>query len=92
MRTKFNLVGTTFNYNDRAPKCSVWSKESKHIEWVDKGGEATFYIDNTINNAFTDKREGAKYLWLIESKYIKPNFYTPYIVNSESNELLQQLI
>ena len=25
-------------------------------------------------------------------KFIKPNYYTPYIVNSESKELLQQLI
>jgi hypothetical protein len=25
-------------------------------------------------------------------KYIKPNFYTPYVVNSETKEKLQQLI
>ena len=35
---KFNLVGNTFNYED-APRCSVWGKESKHIEWVEEGGE-----------------------------------------------------
>ena len=28
---KFNLVGNTFNYED-APRCSVWGKESKHID------------------------------------------------------------
>lgn len=26
------------------------------------------------------------------NKYIKPNFYTPYVVNSETKEKLQQLI
>ena len=45
---KFNLVGNTFNYTD-APRCSVWGKESKHTEWVNEGGEGTFYIDNAIS-------------------------------------------
>ena len=26
------------------------------------------------------------------NKFIKPNFYTPYVVNSETKEILQQLI
>ena len=37
-RHKFNLVGNTFNYDD-APRCSVWGKESEHIEWVEEGGK-----------------------------------------------------
>lgn len=44
---KFNLVGNTFNYSD-APRCSVWGKESKFTEWVDEGGDGTFYIDAAI--------------------------------------------
>ena len=52
-RHKFNLVGDTFNYSD-APRCSVWSKESKHTEWVDEGGDGTFYIDGAIGMAFDD--------------------------------------
>ena len=40
---KFNLVGNTFNYSD-APRCSVWGKESKFTEWVDEGGDGTFYM------------------------------------------------
>ena len=82
-RDKFNLVGTTFNYNDGAPKCSVWSKKSKHIEWVDDGGRGTFYIDTTINQAFNDNRKGLKYLWLLESKYITPKLVESIISNRE---------
>ena len=54
---KFNLVGNTFNYAD-APRCSVWGKESQHIEWVEEGGEGTFYIDNAIGMAFQDDISG----------------------------------
>ena len=46
-RHKFNLVGNTFNYSD-APRCSVWGKESKFTEWVDDGGDGTFYVDSSI--------------------------------------------
>ena len=67
----FNLVGNTFNYAD-APRCSVWGKESKHIEWVDEGGEATFYVDNAIGLAFEDDRPGPKYAWILESAAILP--------------------
>ena len=68
---KFNLVGNTFNYTD-APRCSVWGKESKHIEWVDEGGEATFYVDNAIGLAFKDDMPGPKYAWILESAAILP--------------------
>ncbi len=63
---KFNLVGNTFNYTD-APRCSVWGKESKHIEWVEEGGEGTFYVDSAIGEAFRDDRAGPKYAWILES-------------------------
>ena len=70
-RNKFNLVGNTFNYED-APRCSVWGKESKHIEWVEEGGQGTFYIDSAIGIAFDDNVEGPKYAWILESAAILP--------------------
>lgn len=73
MRNKFNLVGDTFTHLTGGNKgYSVHGKESKYIEWVKDGGEATFYLDNTINYGIRDQRVGIKYLWLLESKYIKP--------------------
>ena len=69
---KFNLVGNTFNYAD-APRCSVWGKESKHIEWVEEGCEGTFFIDNAIGLAFdNDDIKGPKYAWILESAAILP--------------------
>ena len=69
---KFNLVGNTFNYED-APRCSVWGKESKHIEWVEEGGEGTFFIDNAIGLAFDNEDiKGPKYAWILESAAILP--------------------
>ena len=47
VKHKFNLVGNTFNYSD-APRCSVWGKKSKFTEWVDEGGDGTFYVDSAI--------------------------------------------
>jgi hypothetical protein len=71
--SQFNLVGDTFTHLTGGNKgYSVHGKESKYIEWVKDGGEATFYIDNTINEGVHDDRKGTKYLWLLESKYIKP--------------------
>ena len=70
-RHKFNLVGDTFNYSD-APRCSVWSKESKHTKWVDEGGDGTFYIDNAIGVAFNDDVKDSKYAWILESAAILP--------------------
>ena len=68
---KFNLVGNTFNYID-APKCSVAGKISKFTEWVNVGGDGTFYIDSTIGLAFDDSRPGPKYAWILESAAILP--------------------
>ena len=70
-RHKFNLVGNTFNYED-APKCSVWGKESKFTEWVDVGGEGTFYIDGAIGYGLQDEVKGPKYAWILESAAIIP--------------------
>ena len=71
--SQFNLVGDTFTHLTGGNKgYSVHGKESKYIEWVKDGGDATFYIDNTINEGVHDDRKGTKYLWLLESKYIKP--------------------
>ena len=68
---KFNLVGNTFNY-ENAPKCSVWGKTSKFTEWVDEGGDGTFYVDSAIGLAFDDPRPGPKYAWILESAAILP--------------------
>lgn len=68
---KFNLVGNTFNYID-APRCSVSGKSSKLTEWVDDGGDGTFYIDSAIGLAFDDNRSGPKYAWILESAAILP--------------------
>jgi hypothetical protein len=71
MKKKFNLVGNTFTHLTNGNKgYSVHGKESKYIEWVQDGGDGTFYIDDTINNGINDGREGPKYLWLLESKFI----------------------
>ena len=78
-RLKYNLVGNTFTHLTGGNKgYSVHGKESKYMEWVNDHplAEGTFYIDNTINDGVTDGRKGPKYLWLLESKYIKPNLQT----------------
>ena len=45
-----------------------------------------------INEACNGNNLDEKQKDNLMKKFIKPNFYTPYIVNSESKELLQQLI
>ncbi len=84
MKKKFNLVGNTFTHLTGGNKgYSVHGKESKYIEWVQSGGDGTFYIDNTINEGVTDGRPGPKYLWLLESKFIKPGLVESIIANRE---------
>ena len=85
-RVKYNLVGNTFTHlTDGNKGYSVHGKESKHLEWVNDNpfAEGTFYIDNTINEGVTDGRKGPKYLWLLESKYIKPNLVESIIANKQ---------
>ena len=74
MKTKFNLVGNSFTHLSGGNKgYSVHGKESKHVEWVFDGtGKATFYVDNTLEQAFIDEVDGPKYGWLLESKYVTP--------------------
>jgi len=84
MKKKFNLVGNTFTHLTNGNKgYSVHGKESKYIEWVQDGGEGTFYIDDTINVGINDKNVGPKYLWLLESKFIKPGLVENIIQNRE---------
>jgi hypothetical protein len=84
MKKKFNLVGNTFTHLTGGNKgYSVHGKESKYIEWVQTGGDGTFYIDNTINEGVNDGRPGPKYLWLLESKFIKPGLVESIIANRE---------
>ena len=84
MKRKLNLVGNTFTHLTNGNKgYSVHGKESEYIEWVTDGGDATFYIDNTINDGISDKRTGPKYLWLLESKYIKQGLVESIIDNQQ---------
>ena len=84
MKRKLNLVGNTFTHLTNGNKgYSVHGKESKYIEWVTDGGDATFYIDNTINDGISDGRKGPKYLWLLESKYIKQGLVESIIANQQ---------
>ena len=84
MKKKFNLVGNTFTHLTNGNKgYSVHGKESKYIEWVQENGEGTFYIDDTINVGINDKRSGPKYLWLLESKYIKHGLVESIIENRD---------
>jgi hypothetical protein len=64
---------------------SVHGKESKYIKWVKDNplAEGTFYIDNTINDGISDGRKGPKYLWLLESKHIKPGLVESIIDNKQ---------
>lgn len=93
MRKKFNLVGDTFTHLTGGNKgYSVHGKVSKYIEWVNEGGDATFYIDNTINQGIQDDRIGLKYLWLLESKFIKPGLVESIIENRELVENTYDII
>lgn len=93
MKAKFNLVGNTFTHLTGGNKgYSVHGKISKYIEWVKNGGESTFYIDDTINVGINDHREGPKYLWLLESKFIKPGLVESIIQNREVIEKTYELI
>ena len=83
-RVKYNLVGDTFTHLTNGNKgYSVHGKESKYLEWSNDNpfAQGTFYIDNTINNGINDGRKGPKYLWLLESKYIKQGLVESIIAN-----------
>ena len=100
MKKKFNLVGDTFTHLTNGNKgYSVHGKESKYIKWVTENdgfdsepAEDTFYIDNTINTGIQDGRTGLKYLWLLESKYIKPGLVESIIANREVVEQTYDII
>jgi len=74
MKHKINLVGNSFTHLTGGNKgYSVHGKESKYVEWVfDLSADETVYVDQNINQAFTDKVEGTKYGWLLESKFVVP--------------------
>ena len=85
-RVKYNLVGNTFTHLTNGNKgYSVHGKEAKNLEWVNDNplAEGTFYIDNTINDGINDGRKGPKYLWLLESKYIKQGLVESIIANRQ---------
>lgn len=82
---RFNLVGNTFTHLSGGNKgYSVHGKVSKHIEWVKEGGAANFYIDRTLAEAKVDNREGLKYGWLLESKYITPQIVDNVKIHTDS--------
>jgi len=93
MKKKFNLVGNTFTHLTNGNKgYSVHGKESKYIEWVQGGEDGTFYIDDTIDTGINDERSGLKYLWLLESKFIKPGMVESIIENRELVENTYEVI
>lgn len=93
MQKKYNLVGNTFTHLTGGNKgYSVHGKVSKYIQWVNDGGEGTFYIDDTINIGIQDERDGPKYLWLLESKFIKPGLVESIIENKDLVEDSYDLI
>jgi hypothetical protein len=75
MKHKINLVGDSFTHLTGGNKgYSVHGKESKYIKWVfDFSANETVYVDQNIGQAFTDKIEGIKYAWLLESKFVTPD-------------------
>ena len=74
MKYKINLVGNSFTHLTGGNKgYSVHGKESKFVEWVfDLSADETVYVDQNINQAFTDGLDGVKYGWLLESKFVVP--------------------
>jgi len=74
MKYKINLVGNSFTHLTGGNKgYSVHGKESKFVEWVfDLSADETVYVDQNINQAFTDGLDGIKYGWLLESKFVVP--------------------
>jgi len=74
MKKKFNLIGNTFTHLTNGNKgYSVHGKESKHIEWVQQGGEATFYIDDTINVGISDEFDVSEDIYYNKLDAIKDN-------------------
>ena len=53
------------------------------MEWVTNGGDATFYIDNTINDGIRDNRKGPSIFGFLESKYIRPSLVESVIENQK---------
>ena len=81
-KKKYNLVGNQFTHTTNGNRgYSVHGKESKYIEWVKDGGDDTFYLETSIKRGITEKRDGFKYLWLLESKSIKPKIVESIIKN-----------
>lgn len=74
MKHKINLIGNSFTHLTGGNKgYSVHGKESKFVEWIfDLSADETVYVDQYINQAFTDGLNGIKYGWLLESKFVVP--------------------
>lgn len=71
-RLRINLVGSTFSHitNDHYGY-SVHGKVSRFIEWERNfNNKISFYVDNSINDAFNIVEIGKSYAWLLESNYI----------------------
>jgi len=74
---KFNLYGNNFTHLTGGNLgYSTHGKKSKYIEWVfDESSDISFYIDDSLRQAFSHKNSKKKYGWLLESKYITPGIY-----------------
>ena len=84
-KNKLNLIGNSFTHTTGGNKgYSVHGKESKYIQWTfDLSAEETVYVDQNINQVFSDKIEGIKYGWLLESKYVVPGIVEEIKLNLE---------
>lgn len=62
---KFNIIGAPFSH----AHTSTWWKKSNILEW-DYGGtsnDTSFYVDYGLNEIDSQKRDGEKYGWILES-------------------------
>ncbi|MFZ9376593.1 MAG: hypothetical protein ACO25K_05675 [Candidatus Fonsibacter ubiquis] len=75
---KFNLYGNSFTHRTGGNLgYSTHGKKSKFIEWVfDNSSDISFYVDNSISDAFFSNDKKKKYGWLLESKFITFEIYS----------------
>ena len=72
MKRKLNLVGNTFTHLTNGNK-----------GYLQSSGRSSADIFPAINDGINDGRKGPKYLWLLESKYIKQGLVESIIANQQ---------
>ena len=76
-KTKYNLFGDSFTHLTGGNKgYSTHGKHSNYIEWVfDGSGVGNFYVDNFIDQAFTEESNLPKYAWIGEPYQFQAKLY-----------------